>query len=145
MSNQIEQLRAEVVRRIKSWEAGVKYEGDAGDCQSRVTELTDLRKFIDALQAQAIPEDVQEAANQYIGYPHEVDEGVSTSMRRDAYAAGMLAERNRLMGGSLRGVVEMCGISAWVELPSKELTDFLRSNFKEGDEVRVIIIKEVGK
>lgn len=55
MSKQVEQIRAEVERRIKSWKARVKYEGDAGDCQSRVTELTDLRKFIDALPKEEGP------------------------------------------------------------------------------------------
>ena len=52
-----------------------------------------LAYFID----KPIPSDVQKAADKYIGYPPEVDEGVSTSMRRDAYAAGMLDERERLM------------------------------------------------
>ena len=89
-----------------------------------------------------IPADIKAAVNQYIGYPPEVDEGVSTSMRRNAYADGMLAERERLMSGALCGHVDMCGVSAWVELPQKALTDYLRSNFKEGDEVRVIIIKK---
>ena len=31
---------------------------------------------------------ITEAANAYIGYPHEVDEGVSVSMRRDAFRKG---------------------------------------------------------
>ncbi len=46
------------------------------------------------------------------------------------------------MSGALCGHVDMCGVSAWVVLPQKALTDYLRSNFKEGDEVRVIIIKK---
>lgn len=93
-------------------------------------------------QIKQIPADIQEAVNQYIGYPPEVDEGVSTLQQRIAYADGMLAERERLMSGALCGNVVMCGVSAWVELPSKVLTDYLRSNFKEGDEVRLIIIKK---
>lgn len=62
--------------------------------------------------------------------------------RRVAYTVGRLAERERLMSGALCGHVDMCGVSSWVELPSKVLSDYLRSNFKEGDDVRVIIIKE---
>ena len=31
---------------------------------------------------------ITEAVNAYIGYPKEVDEGVGTSMRRDAFRAG---------------------------------------------------------
>jgi len=89
-----------------------------------------------------VPEDVKEAAKQVHRLSSRSGRGRSTSMRRDAYADGMLAERERLMSGALCGHVDMCGVSAWVELPSKVLTDYLRSNFKEGDEVRVIIIKK---
>ena len=49
-----------------------------------------------AKENETIPEDVKEATNQYIGYPPEVDEGVSTSQRRKAFADGMLAERWRV-------------------------------------------------
>lgn len=31
---------------------------------------------------------ITEAVNAYIGYPKEVDEGIETSMRRDAFKAG---------------------------------------------------------
>ena len=54
------------------------------------------KKIAGEKKRQPVPFDVQEAANQYIGYPPEVDEGVCASMRREAYAAGMLAERVRL-------------------------------------------------
>lgn len=55
-----------------------------------------------AAQARLTPSDVQEAADKYIGHPYEVAEGVEVSMRRDAYAAGMLAERERLMAGAIK-------------------------------------------
>ena len=84
MSKQIEQIRAEVERRISKNTFGAKL------------ELIDILAWLDQLPAQPIPSDVQKAADKYIGYPPEVDEGVSTSLRRDAYAAGMLAERERL-------------------------------------------------
>ena len=63
-----------------------------------------------AAQAQLVLSDVQEAANQYIGYPPEVDEGVSISLRRKAFADGMLAERERLMKEApVADVIEMSG------------------------------------
>lgn len=31
---------------------------------------------------------ITEAVNAYIGYPKEIDEGIETSMRRDAFKAG---------------------------------------------------------
>jgi hypothetical protein len=107
MSNQVEQIRAEVERRIKSWQAGIKYEGDAGDCQSRVTELTDLKKFIDSLPAEEnpilVPSDVQEAAHK--AYPVDMLGDVHhprlmidrNQTKRESFIEGMLAERERLM------------------------------------------------
>ena len=85
MSNQIEQIRAEIERRISKNTFGAKL------------ELIDILAWLDQLPAQPVPADVQDAADKYIGHPYEVDEGVEVSMRRNAYAAGMLAERERLM------------------------------------------------
>ena len=39
---------------------------------------------------------ITEAVNTYIGYPKEVDEGIETSMRRDAFKAGVDWFRNAL-------------------------------------------------
>ena len=96
MSNQVEQIRAEVERRIKSWGAGIKYDKE-GNCQSRVTELTDLRKFIDALPAQAIPADVQEAADKYAAEqtPVEHPNLYGEDAIKAAYVTGRLAERDK--------------------------------------------------
>ena len=33
-------------------------------------------------------EQIEQAVNQYIGYPHETGEGIGVSMRRDAFADG---------------------------------------------------------
>ena len=94
-----------------------------------------------------VPADVQEAADKYIGHPYEVAEGVEVSMRRDAYAAGMLAERERLMKEApVAEVREMRGSTddpfiltlAFRRIPNIEY---------HGGKVRVIIveIKEDGK
>lgn len=39
---------------------------------------------------------ITEAMNTYIGYPKEIDEGVETSMRRDAFKAGVEWFKNAL-------------------------------------------------
>lgn len=39
---------------------------------------------------------ITEAVNAYIGYPKEIDEGVETSMRRDAFKAGVEWFKNAL-------------------------------------------------
>lgn len=91
-----------------------------------------------------IPSDIQEAADKYIGYPHEVDEGVSTSMRRDAYADGMLAERERLMKEAIDAQVMIpIPSTAYIkERNIQELRKYIVDNFKHGDKVSVIIIKK---
>ena len=94
-----------------------------------------------AAQAQLVPSDVQEAANQYIGYPPEVDEGVSTSLRREAFADGMLAERERLMKEApVADVIEMSG-STDAEYPFVLTLGFPRIPNIEyhGGKVRAII------
>lgn len=74
-------------------------------------------------QARPIPSDVQEAADKYIGHPYEVAEGVEVSMRREAYAAGMLAERERMAScPTIKGWVARDGHGALVfsnEKPSR--------------------------
>lgn len=105
-----------------------------------------------AAQAQLVPSDVQEAANQYIGYPPEVDECVSTSQRRRAFAAGMLAERERLMkeAEAVEGVV--CGrvadhinikVKGGDYLTPKGVMHILadKSKYEIGDKVKLIILK----
>lgn len=43
-----------------------------------------------------IPPAIQKAADEYIGHPYEVDEGVAVSLRRDAFAHGMMARNERI-------------------------------------------------
>lgn len=57
-----------------------------------------------------IPPAIQKAADEYIGYPHEVDEGVSVSMRRDAFAHGMMAQNEKIAAyiRECMGPVQQC-------------------------------------
>ena len=94
MNTLIEEIRKRIKARRTDGE-------DAYETGQNVA-YSDVLQIIDEVEKEhPIPEDVREAANQYIGYPHEVDEGVSTSMRRDAYADGMLDERERMMKGAV--------------------------------------------
>ena len=131
MSNQVEQIRAEVERRNL-----------ANYCGTAEQYEEELFAILDTIEAEEkehpIPEDIQEAADKYIGHPYEVDEGVEVSMRREAYAAGILAERERLMAGAIKTNV----------FDVEDGTDAAKlivriPGAKTGDEV--YIIKEEGK
>lgn len=43
-----------------------------------------------------IPPAIQKAADDYIGYPYEVDEGVDVSLRRDAFAHGIMFQNEKI-------------------------------------------------
>ena len=83
----------EIRKRIKArrTDGSDAYETGQNVAYSDVLQIID-----EVVREHPVPSDVQEAADKYIGYPYEVDEGVAVSMRRDAYADGMLAERERL-------------------------------------------------
>lgn len=91
MSKQIEQIRAEIERLIKNPRLDKEYN------PAYKAGLRDLRKFIDALPKEDVPADVQEAAEKYgaeqtpVEYPNLYGEDAIKS----AYAAGMLAERDK--------------------------------------------------
>ena len=100
MSNQIEQIRAEIERRIKELpECSTKTTAGAAAIRHRRI-YESLLAFIDQLPTKEnpilIPADIQEAADKYIGHPYEVDEGVEVSMRRNAFARGMMAQNEKI-------------------------------------------------
>ncbi len=97
-----------------------------------------LAYFID----KPVPSDVQEAADWYIGHRAEVGEDSETFAKRKAFAAGMLAERERLMKGAVDGTVKGDRVirdryAVFAEVDPKK--------FRPGERVYVIIIKEKEK
>lgn len=133
----IEEIRKRIKARMDNTDAAGDYD-EYADGQG--VGLAAALRIIDEVEKEhPIPSDVQEAAEKAALHYDMGTEGVAY---QDGYKDGMLAERDRMMSGALCGNVDMCGVSAWVKLPSKVLSDYLRSNFKGGDEVRIIIIKK---
>lgn len=105
----------EIRKRIKAAsdntdEAGPYDEFESGQGVGLATALQIIDEVV---KEYPVPADVQEAADKYIGHPYELDEGVEVSMRRNSYAAGMLAERERLMREPRRG---FAGVARqWIE------------------------------
>lgn len=67
----IEKIRAEMERRIKSWQTRGEHspEGQGKDtCVSRVTELTDLLSFLDTLEKEEKPKQVRTLEREFDGY-----------------------------------------------------------------------------
>lgn len=96
------------------------------------------REAISFLEPPSPSEDLEKAVNDYIGHPQEIDEGVSVTMRRDAYIAGRLAEREKMMKKAVDVVVWDAGVE-FAPHPCISVEDF---NLKDGDKVKLIIIKE---
>ena len=141
----IEEIRAAIEQRRN---AELDENGNAKDlfCAVRLWAYTDLLSILDELGKRSRPKISDNSFEEEI---HREVQKLRTAPCYDELRdfARHFAElqRERLMENSLCGSVSFCGVSAWVELDSKELTEFLRSHFKDGDEVRIIIIKEEEK
>lgn len=140
MNTIIEEIRKRIKAAVNDSDAAGDYDEYA---DGRGVGLAAALRIIDEVEIDhPAPSDVEEAADLYVREWHDNKREMFLEPAKRGFIAGAQYERERLMSGSLCGNVDMCGVSAWVKLPSKVLTDYLRSNFKEGDEVRVIIIKK---
>lgn len=71
MNTIIEKIRADIERRIKSWQTIGEHspEGQGKDtCVSRVTELTDLLSFLSVLEKEEKPKRVRTLEEEFDGY-----------------------------------------------------------------------------
>ena len=128
MSNQIEQIRAEIERRNL-----------ANYCGTAEQYEEELFAILDTIEAEKkehpVPADVQEAAK---AYSASVSNGHHFRDLETGYAAGMLAERERLLAGAIKTNI----------FDVEDGTDAAKlivriPGAKTGDEV--YIIKEEGK
>lgn len=87
---------------------------------------------------QALEADAQKAADEYIGHPYEIDEGVDVSMLRDAYKDGILYERERLMKEAVEAELWRHN-GRWLQVTAVLPAD---SPVKLGDKVKLIVLKE---
>ena len=89
-----------------------------------------------------VDEDLEEAANSYIGHPQEIDEDPAIFSKRKAYIAGAGWKWKRIMEEAIDAEIGSGSISS--EAGSVRLVH-IKSNAKElksGDKVKIIIIKE---
>jgi len=90
-----------------------------------------------------VDEDLEEAANSYIGHPQEIDEDPAIFSKRKAYIAGAGWQWRRIMGEAIDAEIGSGSISS--EAGHSVRLVHIRSNAKElksGDKVKIIIIKE---
>ncbi len=149
MSNQVEQIRAEIERLIKNPRLDKEYN------PAYKAGLRDLRKFIDSLPAETVPADIQDASRNYadkrlLENKRELAESGHTRHFKmgyvcfagyeieGAFADGMLAERERLMREAVETTVHYNfenRLAVTVQLPED-------SSHKFCEKVNVIIIKK---
>ena len=136
MKTMIEEIRKRIKAQMDNTDAAGDYD-EYADGQG--VGLAAALRIIDEWEKEhPVPAYVQEAAR---AYSASASNGEHFRDLETGFLAGVAWRSELLMSGALRGNVAMCGVSAWVELQSNELTEYLRSNFKDEDEVRVIIIK----
>ena len=146
MDSQVKQVRDEANRQMRILERYMQSCGDSGQSVS-MAAFEHIRDFCDALlkEREAREKDLAAELSAFfdkVGKPYHF----SSEHEQEEYCAEVARhfsewQRESLLSEALYGNVDFCGRSAWVELPSGELTEFLRSHFKEGDDVQVIIRK----
>lgn len=144
MSKQIEQIRAVIDQRRK---AQLDKNGNAKDlfCAVRLWAYADLLGILDTIPEHPVTADLEAEINREIQKLRTAP--CYDELRNFAlhfHAAGMLAERERLMEEAIDAKICIpIPSTAYIkERNIQELRKYIVDNFKDGDEVRVIIIKK---
>lgn len=100
----------------------------------------DSREYVEKFCNESTANGLEEAANQYIGYPPEIDEGVITAARRIAFKDGAEWQKRKMMEGAVE-----CIVSAgkdndrWLMTYVGDYESMLKT-CKTGDKVNIIIL-----
>lgn len=90
-----------------------------------------------------VPSDVEEAAEKWattthFEWPNQVPAG------KKGFIAGMLGERERLMKEAVEGQVSAIDTARFIDI-DQDICDKRLAERKDGDKVKLIIVKEAGK
>lgn len=111
---------------------------------AKIDVLQHVLFFLDTLEVKEVQEepvsnDLEEAANDYVGHAPEIDEDLSVYSNREAFKAGAQWQKEQMMKDAVYGLV--CGHDesspAWIDLNLLN-----KPNIKVGTEVKLIIIKD---
>lgn len=131
----IEEIRKRIKARMDNTYAVGDYD-EYADGQG-VGLAAALRIIDDIEKEHPIPEDVQEAAK---AYSASVSNGHHFRDLETGFAAGMLAERERLMKEAVEGQVTEIDTARFLDI-DQDICDKRLAECKDGDKVKLIILK----
>ena len=130
-----------------------------------VNEFKDLLSFLDTLevkevgvdfgdpqgdigvkwvQEEPVSNDLEEAADNYVGHAPEIDEDLSCFTKRNAFIAGAQWQKERILNVATEREVKV-DVGGYPYIDFTELYDFDKDIplAKEGDKVKLVIVKNL--
>ena len=131
----IEKLKNEIRRRIKQT-VFLDYTEGYNDALKRTISI------IESIEEESVSEDLEQEIINYIGFPQEVDEDISTTMIRKAARHFANWQKEQMMKDAVEGTVEEPECLLW-RIISDDLEGLFvaNNNLHDGDRVKIIIIK----
>ena len=98
--------------------------------------------IIESMEEESVSEDLEKEIINYIGFPQEVDEDISTTMMRKAARHFANWQKEQMMKDAVEGTVEEPECLLW-RIISDDLEGLfvVNNNLHDGDRVKIIIIK----
>ena len=131
----IEKLKNEI-RRRKKQTVFLDYTEGYNDALKRTISI------IESMEEEQVSEDLEQEIINYIGFPQEVDEDISTTMIRKAARHFANWQKEQMMKDAVEGTVEEPECLLW-RIISDDLEGLfvVNNNLHDGDRVKIIIIK----
>jgi len=131
----IEKLKKEIKGRIRK-NVYLDYHEGYNDALKRTISI------IESMEEESVSEDLEKEIINYIGFPQEVDEDISTTMMRKAARHFANWQKEQMMKDAVEGTVEEPECLLW-RIISDDLEGLfvVNNNLHDGDRVKIIIIK----
>lgn len=131
----IEKLKKEIKGRIRK-NVYLDYHEGYNDALKRTISI------IESMEEESVSEDLEKEIINYIGFPQEVDEDISTTMIRKAARHFANWQKEQMMKDAVEGTVEEPECLLW-RIISDDLEGLfvVNNNLHDGDRVKIIIIK----
>ena len=146
MADKVQKIREEVGKRYEYWKEK-EFNSHSIESEIRMSECQHLLLMLDTLQEEPVSEDLEIAANDWNAkalftpfYMTLDDKGNPNGVRQDytthaeSFKAGADWQKGQMMSKAVDGIARPDDGEIWCDLKS--------FNFKDGDKVKVIIIKD---
>ena len=138
-------LVAEIERRIDEVNQIDKasYEVGLFDAYKNILSFIDTPE-VEETKEEAVSNNLEEAADNYVGHAPEIDEDLSCFTKRNAFIAGAQWQKERILNNATEREVkvDVCG---YPYIDFTELYDYDKDIplAKEGDKVKLVIVKNL--